>query len=131
MFVVASAEAPPAELHAAADEVVIQFPWGSLLQAVLAPADTLCQIAQLIAPGGRLTVSLSITPRDRVPGLDNLDGESADQLATLIAAATGTINTGIAPLSWGDVRVSGSSWAKRLGVGRTRSGYRLTFRKAQ
>lgn len=129
MFVVASAEAPPAELHATADELVIQFPWGSLLQAVLTAGDALGQVTQLLAPGGCLAVSLSVAPRDRVAGLDNLDDESAGKLAKDIATATGTVNTGVAPLSWGEVQASGSSWAKRLGVGRSRRGYRLTFRR--
>lgn len=52
-------------------------------------------------------------------------------LALDVAAATGTVNTAVAPISWSDVQASGSTWAKRLGVGRSRRGYRLTFRNAR
>lgn len=130
LFAVATAEEPPAELLASADELVIQFPWGSLLDAVVTPGDVLRGIAALLAPGGRLTLSLSIRPRDGVAGVDNLDLDAAHRLACDVASACALRSTGVRRLSWGDVQASGSSWAKRLGVGRNRDGYRLDFRKA-
>ena len=128
LFAVATAEEPPSELRATADELVIQFPWGSILRALVTPGEVLRGITDLLAPRGRLELSLSIVPRDGVPGLGTLDLPAAQQLACDIASACALESTGVRLLSWADVRCSGSSWAKRLGVGRNRDGYRLSFR---
>lgn len=66
-FVRAAVERLPAALHGIADEIVVLFPWGSLLRAVIAPEpDMLGRIARLGKPGTqfRLRVNASIL-RDR------------------------------------------------------------------
>jgi 16S rRNA (adenine(1408)-N(1))-methyltransferase len=129
LFVVAAAEAPPSEMWAVADELVVQFPWGSLLHALLTPGDTARGLTELLAPGGRFLLSLSVSPHDRVAGVLNLDAGGAEELAGRLAGACGLEARGVETLSWADVQASGSSWAKRLGVGRSRSGFKLTLSK--
>lgn len=130
VFLVAAAEALPAELHAQADEVTILFPWGSLLRAALALDDTGVAargIASLVAAGGAASALLSIDVRDRL-GLALLVAGDAAGLAARWAVH-GLELTRFAPADPADIAASGSSWARRLGAGRDRVAWRLELRR--
>ena len=74
LFVVASAEALPAELSGIADEVRVHFPWAGLLDAVVHPDPVVAtNLASLLRPGGRLVLALSVIPRDGVADVACLD----------------------------------------------------------
>ena len=63
MFVCAAAEMLPGPLEAAADEITINYPWGSLLRAVALPdADVLAKIAMLAKPTATLTAVINVQP---------------------------------------------------------------------
>jgi 16S rRNA (adenine(1408)-N(1))-methyltransferase len=63
MFVYAAAEALPGMLEGAADELSINYPWGSLLRAVAAPdIDVLAGIARLAKRGAKLTAVFNVQP---------------------------------------------------------------------
>jgi hypothetical protein len=126
LFVVAAAERPPAELTALAAEVTVTMPWGSLLRGALALDDAAAAtagIASLVAPGGTVTILLSIDPRDRldvpaptaaaVPGL----AERWCRHGLTLSAAAPADATAIA--------ATGSSWARRLAAGRDRAAWRI------
>lgn len=68
MFVCAAAEALPGMLEGAADELSINYPWGSLLRAVAAPdVDVLAGIARLAKRGAKLSAVINVQPlRDAV-----------------------------------------------------------------
>ena len=116
LFVVAAAEAPPAELRGRADLVTVRFPWGSLLRGMvgLEPAAS-AGLASLVAPGGELEALVSIHPRD---GLAEVGARLADP-SELGRAWAGP---------WADARRvaasrtaprwprPASSWARRLGA---------------
>ena len=127
----ASAESLPNELTTCADEVRIQFPWGSLLDAVLkGDRAVLTGIARLLRPNGRLRVLLSVVERDRIQGTAALDGQAAAEIAARIAE----INVGLVPelaqeATRADIAASRSTWAKRLGAGRSRPAWLLQFRR--
>jgi 16S rRNA (adenine(1408)-N(1))-methyltransferase len=62
LFVWASVEALPPELHDMASKITINYPWGSLLQALVAPnVEVLKGIAQLAKPGASLTILINIS----------------------------------------------------------------------
>jgi 16S rRNA (adenine(1408)-N(1))-methyltransferase len=99
LFVVAAAESLPGELLGVADEVRVQFPWGSLRTAFVdGPSKTAAAIGRLLSPGGRLTVLINDAPgvTTRIAGLTLVDARDAGA---------------------DDVAEARSTWAKRLGVG--------------
>ena len=127
---VSSVEALPTELSGLAAELRIQFPWGSLLSAILrADRQILVGLADLLKPGGTLTLLVSITERDGVELVERLDGNRAPQMARRIAAAGSLVCDRYRIATPTDISASCSTWAKRLGVGRTRTAWLFEFRK--
>ena len=127
-FIVAAAEAPPAELVGAADLVTIQLPWGSLLRGCLGLDPKVASgVAALVAAGGALELLLAPSTRD---GLAGLPTETADA----VAAAAQTFGPFGFELVDGrtaaseEIAASGSTWAKRLGAGRSVTVVRLARR---
>ncbi len=131
LFVVASAECPPAELTGLADELTITFPWGSLLRGALARDDAAAAgIAGLVRPGGRVVALVSITARDRLGLAPIRDGDGAT-IATRWARHDLTLRT-FAPADDATIAATGSTWARRLGAGaggRARSAWRLILER--
>jgi len=125
-FFVEAAEVLPGPLAGAGLLVTVSFPWGSLLQGVLGrqPA-VLGGAAALVAPGGLLEILVSVTERDRVPGVAALDGCERDRLIDAWGAE-GLDLLSLRPASAAEVAASGSSWARRLG---DRPAWRLALRR--
>ncbi len=129
LFVVAAAERPPRELLATADELMINLPWGSLLRGALGIDDAAAQgIAALMKPGASLTALVSVTPRDGLelgamgePGASN---QLADRWAN-----HGLQLVSVWPATETEVTATGSTWAQRLGVGRSRPAWRFVLRR--
>jgi 16S rRNA (adenine(1408)-N(1))-methyltransferase len=93
-------------LLGAADELTINFPWGSLLRGVLGHDDAvLAGVAALLAPRASGSVLFSLTPRDGMP-------EPAGDLAAVYARHGLSVRS--RPVT--DVTVR-SSWAKRIRAG--------------
>src|SRR5262245_4216240 len=88
LFVVAAAEALPADLDGLADAVTVQFPWGSLLRGLLeADPAIVSGIARVARPGASVTLLLSVTERDRATiGRDSVDADTFWALAPSYAA---------------------------------------------
>ena len=114
-FLVEAVERLPRGLGGIADEVTIQFPWGSLLKGVLdVDPRFVGPVASLVRRGGEVRMLISATPRDGYADL---------RCADLVNAAAGYGAYGLslreartaAPL---DLQASDSSWAKRLGADR-------------
>lgn len=117
LFVVAAAEALPAELWGSADEVTIQFPWGSLLRGLVGQDALLCEaVARLLRPGGRLTLVLSIIERDRSVTLGALDEPALEGIARAFERV-GLLAGEIRQVESAEARGIGSSWARRLRAG--------------
>lgn len=128
LFVVAAAEAPPAELVGLADEVRILFPWGSLLRGALGSDATVAAgIASLVRPGGDLTTILSITRRDGIDGMDTLDARALARVAR-VQRGVGLHMVAAHPICLDAVRATRSSWGRRLlASGAERPIWRLAF----
>jgi 16S rRNA (adenine(1408)-N(1))-methyltransferase len=128
LFVVAAAEAPPAELAARAGLLTIAFPWGSLLRGVIGVDDpALAGIAALMAPDARLEVLLSITPRDRAP-LARIDEEAIQTIDDAWCRAGLTLLEA-RPATATEVAAARSSWSRRLWSDPDRPVWRLVGRR--
>jgi 16S rRNA (adenine(1408)-N(1))-methyltransferase len=115
LFLVEAAEALPGPLAAVASEVSITMPWGSLLRGVLG-LDPKAQagIASIVGRGGRVVARVSVTPADRVDGLDSLDASMEEGIAD-VWRSCGFELVSMRPASGGDRTATRSSWARRLG----------------
>lgn len=60
LFVIAAADALPPELVGRADAVTVNYPWGTLLQALVAPHEAVLRgLNRLARPGAELTVLIN------------------------------------------------------------------------
>lgn len=126
LFVAAAAEALPPELDGLVDDVRIQFPWGSLLEGLVrAEPAVLRSLARVCRPGGSLRAIWSLTKHERGTGLLDVD------LAWLPSAFRpyGFEAEAPRPATPDEIVDTGSSWAKRLGVGRARPAIALRARR--
>jgi 16S rRNA (adenine(1408)-N(1))-methyltransferase len=130
LFVVAAAEALPAELNGLADALTVQFPWGSLLRGLLdADPAIVGGIARLTKSGATVTLLLSVTERDRATiGRVSVDEGTFRALAPGYAAH-GLILREARPATGDEVRRSHSTWAKRLGAGSKRPTWLVRFER--
>lgn len=137
IYVQASAEELPEELQGVASDIHINFPWGSLLRATLLP-DTrfLKSLRALIRrEGGSLSIITGIDPvRDRAE-LDRLGMPLPDvgYLTERLVPAysdNGFLFDGKVDLSVAEVRSVGTTWARKLASGGSRSVFRLRFSAA-
>ena len=113
-FVVAAAEAPPAELAGAAGLVSVRFPWGSLLRGVVGRDGAVAAgLSGLVAAQGTLELLLAPIERD---GLDGIPTTS-EGMAAGAAAAFGPhcfeVDLVCEPAP-SEIRAIGSTWARRL-----------------
>jgi 16S rRNA (adenine(1408)-N(1))-methyltransferase len=118
MFLEASAEAFARALPGTAERLVLLFPWGSLLRGALgldpAVADA---IGGITAPGGRVRIVTSVTPRDGVADVPRLDEAAVAAVGRRLAGHGLRLVAGCL-LSPSEVRVLASTWARRIAAGR-------------
>ena len=117
-FLVEGVERLPRELECLADEVVVHFPWGSLLHGLLDGSSSVVgPIASLMKAGAELRVLMSdvtpslITSRFATYAEHGLHLTDADWASNAIVAE------------------SRSAWAKRLAVGRARRAVIARYRR--
>ena len=116
LFVVAAAEAMPAELDRVADLVTVHFPWGSLLRGLLgADPATMTGLTRVQRPGASLQLLVSSTDHDRGAGVPPIRAATLRALAASYAA-WGLAVTELRPATVADVAAAHSTWAKRLGA---------------
>lgn len=120
LFVEAAVENLPEELDGVADEVYVQFPWGSLLRAVAA-GDTkvLRGIRRICAPGAALGVVVSLDPARDAAEMRRLSlpAMSLDHIDRVLAPRYREAGFEIrerAELDRWNPSGLGSSWARRL-----------------
>lgn len=114
LFVVAAAEAIPAELVGLADLVTVRFPWGSLLRGCLGLDEAVTSgISSLVASRGELELLIAPIARDRLDGIPT-------ELDNVVRAAAATFGRfGLERIEGrqatpAEVATSRSTWAKRL-----------------
>lgn len=128
LFVVASAERPPAELTGRADHLDIFLPWGSLLRGTLALDPAAARgIAALLRPGGTAAAYVSITERDATD-LPPLHEGSCPEIAARWSAF-GLCVDSFRRATVDEIVATGSTWAKRLSADSDRPAWRLAIRR--
>lgn len=120
LFVQAAIENLPEELNAAADEIHIHFPWGSLLKSVAqGDEDVLASLRRICAPECLLEIVIGIDEtRDRTEierlGLPELSDEYLQKtlLPKYAAAGFELLESGaLNPSEWSRLE---TSWARKL-----------------
>jgi 16S rRNA (adenine(1408)-N(1))-methyltransferase len=130
LFVVAAAEALPAELNDRVDRLTIQFPWGSLLRGLLdGDPVILSGIARITKPGATVALLLSVTEHDRLAGRVSLDDSAFADLEPRYAAH-GLLLREAHPATAEQLARSHSTWAKRLRAGSDRPVWYARFERA-
>jgi 16S rRNA (adenine(1408)-N(1))-methyltransferase len=118
-FVVAAAEAPPADLAGLAGLVTVQLPWGSLLRGVIGRDDAVAAgLSGLVTERGVLELLLAPMERD---GLDGVPTTRDGLVAGAVSAfgRHGFAIDFVCERSPREIRASGSTWAWRLDRGAT------------
>ena len=109
-----------------ADEVTINFPYGSLLRGLVeGNRDLLARLDAVLGPGSRLEIRVNATAFIAT-GLDPASGPSA------IARSLGHIadlRLETRPLCQAELRLFPSSWSKRLGYGRETTAHLIAGRR--
>jgi hypothetical protein len=122
VFVASGVERLPPELDGIAAVVTVRLPWGSLLRGALGLDDAVAgAVARLVAPRGRLELTVSVTERDGVPGRA---GEFGDFDVARIAAVFGALGLNLVDasrLTDPEARALDSTWARRLRSGSSRA----------
>jgi 16S rRNA (adenine(1408)-N(1))-methyltransferase len=120
-FLVAAAEAPPAELAGVANLVTVRFPWGSLLRGVVGIDPVVSAgLASLVADAGALELLVAPIQHD---GLDGVPID-ADGLVAGAATAFGSFGFEIVEAcqpAAAEIAATGSTWARRLGAAGART----------
>ncbi len=133
VFLASAAEALDPVLDGAANLVSILFPWGSLLRGALGlETQVTGAVARLVRPGGRVSMLLSVVPRDGVAGVSCLDEAAVAEVAVRLAChGLRLLDASIATRT--EVAATRSSWARRLVAGRDadRGVWRLAFERSR
>jgi 16S rRNA (adenine(1408)-N(1))-methyltransferase len=125
-FLVEGVERLPRELACLADEVVVHFPWGSLLRGLVDGSSSVVQpIAGLMKAGAELRVLLSAVDRDGF-------AKVTPSVITSRCATYSAHGIHLIGAEWASdaiVADSRSAWAKRLAVGRARQAVIARYRR--
>lgn len=133
MFVQAAAEDLPEEFTGVADEIYINFPWGSLLGAVLRPdPGFLASLAQILTDSGKLSLTTGIYPQKDRRELERLGVEALcfDDLTSRMLPAYSEAGFDLieaATAEKGEL-LSGSTWERKLRHSNSRGLFRFRFR---
>ena len=128
LFVLAAAEYLPPELADRIDELRITLPWGSLLRGAACAEPWLVEaLHRVLRPGAEVRLLLSVTDRDATVGLPALDAAALARLAARYCAG-GLDPVEVRPVTSTDVRETGSGWARRLDIPRSRAAWWLRLR---
>ena len=126
LFVIASAQALPQELHGLASHVTINFPWGSLLENLLISEESLAsRLLCITRPFAELDIHLNA---DALLTTGWTLESGADQIERVMNADGWSLRS----RSWMDASVLRSfptTWAKRLAFGRDPRAIHLSFQR--
>jgi 16S rRNA (adenine(1408)-N(1))-methyltransferase len=121
-FLLAAAEALPAELAGRASLVNVMFPWGSLLRGCVGADGVVADgLGSLVATGGTLEIMLAPAERDGLAGFPTTSAELVEAVARTFEARGFEVIDAREVLP-GEVAATGSTWARRLGAARTDQG---------
>ncbi len=115
LYVIARAQALPAELHGLAAHVTVNFPWGSLLDSLLADDPALLDsLHAIMRPQAALEVRLNAGALAQA-GWPLEEGAAR---VREVLAINGFAVRAVASMTARDLRSCPTTWAKRLAFGR-------------
>ena len=115
LYVIASAQALPAELHGLAAHVTVNFPWGSLLDSLLADDPALLDsLHAVMRPQAALEVRLNAGALTEA----GWPLEEGTRRVREVLALNGFAISAVASMTAHDLRSCPTTWAKRLAFGR-------------
>ena len=120
LYVVASVEHLPDELHAVADEVFVTLPWGSLMRGIIVADDVvIARLASLGRDGASMRIVLNTRIFDDPVPLDvrDLPDVPPQYVEATLAPTYAQHGVQITATRWMDadeVAAIGTTWAKRL-----------------
>lgn len=131
-FVEGSVENLPENLNNTADEVYINFPWGSLLAAIAKPNKKLIQkIIELLKPKGELKIVLGYSEDAEPSETQRLELEKLDESKIIQAfEELGTSLISSHRVEKSEMHKIESSWGKKLTFGQDRKILSLEFIKS-
>ena len=129
-FVVASVEQLPPELNGLAALVRVNFPWGSLLRALLEPDPAVLRAIAKLAPGGRFEIVLAYDPQHDTGAfagspLPPLDAAFIAGVLVPAYRAAGLETTEQRRITQSEALAIPSTWGRRLLHARPRNVYWL------
>lgn len=120
MFLCSAVETLTGELAGIADEITVNYPWGSLLRAVAMPdVDVLARIAKLGKPGAKFAAVINVQPLRDPAQAERLGLANAALLKDETALRDGYARAGLDLRRVRDVTAEppiATSWAKHLAV---------------
>ena len=126
LYLEASAEALPDELHGIAEEIFVLYPWGSLLRRVFAPEkNVLRSLRQICRQDGLLRIVIGIDPGRDQAELERLGLNIGNDFQSILIPRyeeAGFIFVTDRPLEFE------TTWEKKLRQNKNRSMSYLTFR---
>lgn len=134
MFVCAAAEALPGQLAGIADEITINYPWGSLLRAVALPdIGVLARIAMLAKPEAKVTAVVNVQPLNDAAQAERLGLSDAALLHSETALREAYACAGLKILRVcraADETLPATSWGRHLAISK-REVWRMEARVAR
>ena len=115
LFVIANAQALPSELHGLADQITINFPWGSLLEGLLAD-DTGLLYGLMLLTRPNATIDVRLNGGAVAEAGWSLEG-GADRVQSVLTA-NGFIMRHAQVMSISELKTFPTTWAKRIAFGR-------------
>ncbi|OGC45374.1 hypothetical protein A2V49_00770 [candidate division WWE3 bacterium RBG_19FT_COMBO_34_6] len=131
LLILGSIEILPVELNGKIDKIFVNYPWGSLLQAIIIPSREIIQsFRNLLKPNGILEITFGYA-KDHEPSETvrlNLPELSQDIIQKEIIPKYEFENLKLIGFN-PNVDSGNSTWAKKLLHGRPRTFYKLSFEK--
>jgi 16S rRNA (adenine(1408)-N(1))-methyltransferase len=127
LYIIASAHSLPRELTGLADEITINFPWGSLLESLLTNDPALMDgLLAISRPRASLQIRLnSDALLEAGWGLE----AGTLQVYRVLSAAGFRVKQPM-PMGANDLRACSTTWAKRLAFGRDPRAFSLSAKRA-
>jgi len=126
LFIIASAQSLPKELNGLISHVIINFPWGSLLESLLSSEDSLVrQLLSVTRPFARMDIHLNAEAL--VTAGWTLES-GADQIERIVNA-NGWRTKSRSCMDAQLLRSFATTWAKRLAFGRDPRAIQLSVQK--
>jgi hypothetical protein len=129
LFVRASVEALPVELHAIADTVTVLLPWGKLLEGIVrGVAEVVGGIAAVAKSGARVEIVLNgeIWQASTPARYEDLPLPTPSYVADVVAPVFATNGIDLEPAVWmraAEAKSLNTTWARKLGHGRAHPRY--------